>query len=100
MTATDRLRAELSRTPGAVTAVFEGYSTPALLDFDGSAWVTSGMAQVENEMISLQFLFGDLLGLAPGSLLLVGDLGYQVAQGPRRIGDGLMAVALLTEIPL
>lgn len=97
MTTTDDLRAMISASPGATTATFGSYSTPVILDFEGSAWGPDGQAQVSVEAITLTYCYLDLPGLEPGSSIVAGDQVFTVARGPRRRGDGLEAVVILEE---
>lgn len=93
----DRLRAMIARTPGSITAEFNGASTPGLLDFEGSAWGPEGFAQIAAEEAVLTYVFPDLPGLEPGSLVVAGGAYFRVSRGPRRRGDGVEGVAILQE---
>jgi hypothetical protein len=99
MTPVEQLRAMIARLPGATTAVFGGYSSPAILDFDGQAWGPDGQAQVGGEVITLTYVYPDLPGLAPGVSVIAGGASFVITAGPRRKGDGLEAVVLLEEQP-
>jgi hypothetical protein len=89
------LRALIAAAPGAGSAVFGAFSSPAILDFDGQAWGPDAQAQVGVEILTLTYVFPDLPGLVPGSAITVDGTPYAVSRGPRRRGDGLEAVVIL-----
>ena len=95
MSALTDLRALIAAAPGAAMAAFGTNSSPAILDFDGSAWGPDVQAQVGVETLTLTYVFPDLPGLIPGSAIAFDGTPYVVARGPRRHGDGLEAVVIL-----
>jgi hypothetical protein len=95
MSTLDDLRAQIAAMPGATTALFGAFSTPAIVDFDGQAWGPDAMAQVGVEIITMTYCFPDLPGLLPGSAITAGVDSFVVSRGPRRHGDGLEAVVVL-----
>lgn len=95
MSALTDLRALIAAAPGAGTAVFGAFSSPAILDFEGLAWGDDGQAQLGVETLTLTFVFPDLPGLVPGSAVTFDGTAYVVSRGPRRRGDGLEGLAIL-----
>ena len=89
------IRALIAAAPGAGTAVFGAFTSPAILDFDGMAWGPDTQAQIGVEVLTLTYVYPDLPGIVPGSAITVDGTPYTVTRGPRRRGDGLEAVVIL-----
>jgi hypothetical protein len=91
-------RALLAQSPDSVSVTFGAFSSPGILDFEGRGWGGEGQAEVAVEDISLTYVYPDLPGLGPDSLIACDGVDYIVTKGPRRKGDGLEAVVLLETV--